>query len=208
MGVLILNVLNPAGAAGGEHGQLCSGLELFHELGRFLHDGEVGGQGGVEHIVSAEHLECGDDLAHDRNVSGDAELLTYADADRGSDLNCDLLGGVENGLPHFADLVFDYYGAGGTYRGALAAAHALGIGELVVKAAGDIGLNAAVSKIYRMDVLYLGAHPDALAAENALGGIADDCGRGVVNGQLAVIVCEADIGDIVALCVFLKLALT
>ena len=208
MGVLILNVLNPAGAAGGEHGQLCSGLELFHELGRFLHDGEVGGQGGVEHIVSAEQLERGDDLAHDGNVSGDAEFLTYADAHGGSDLNCNLLGGVEDGFPHLADLVLDDDSTGGADRGALAAAHALGIGELVVKAAGDIGLNAAVSKIYRMDVLYLGAHPDALAAENALGGIADDCGRGVVNGQLAVIVCEADIGDIVALCVFLKLALT
>ena len=58
-----------------------------------------------------------------------------------------------------------------------------------------------------MDVLNLGAHSHALAAEDALRGITD-YGRGrVVNRLLAVVVCKADIGYIVALGVLLKLAL-
>ena len=58
-----------------------------------------------------------------------------------------------------------------------------------------------------MDILNLGAHSYALAAENALRGVTDDGRRRVVDRLLAVVICKANIGDVVALCVLLQLAL-
>ena len=91
LGVHVFNVLYPAGAAGGEHGKLCAGLELFHELGRFLHDGEVSRQRGIENIICTEHLERGDYFAHNRLRGRKAEFLAYADANGRCDLDRDLL---------------------------------------------------------------------------------------------------------------------
>ena len=105
--VLVFNMLYPARAAGGEHGELCTALELLKELCRFLHDGEVCGERGVKHIVNAHHLECGDYLAHHGNAGGNTEFLAYADANCRSDLDCNLLAGVVDSLPHIGDLVFN-----------------------------------------------------------------------------------------------------
>ena len=58
-----------------------------------------------------------------------------------------------------------------------------------------------------MNILHLGTHSHALTAKNALGGVTNDGRRGVIDRLLAVVVCKADIGDIVTLSVFLKLAL-
>ena len=95
----VLNMLYPARTAGGEHGKLCAGLELFHKLRRFLHDGEVGRQRGVENIVCAEHLERGYYLAHDRLRGRQAELLADTDTNRRGDLNGYLPDRIVNCLP-------------------------------------------------------------------------------------------------------------
>ena len=111
--MLVFNMLYPARAAGGEHGKLCTGLELIEELRRFLHDGKVGGERRVEHIVDTHHLERSDYLAHHGDICGDAELLSDSDTDCRSDLNCDLLAGVVDGLPHGRHFIFDGDCAGG-----------------------------------------------------------------------------------------------
>ena len=164
----VLDVLYPAGAAGSEHGKLCAGLELVHELGRFLHDGKVGRQRGIENVVCAEHFKRRDYLAHDRLRGRQAELFADTDAHGRRDLNGDLLGRVIYCRPELGDLVFDDDCAGGAHCRALTAAYALRVGKLVVKAAGDIGLDSALGEVHCVDVLNLRAHSDAFAAENAL----------------------------------------
>ena len=168
MRVHVLNMLDPAGAAGGEHGKLCAGLELVHKLGGLLHYSKVGSQRGIKNVVRAEHFQRRNYLAHNRLRGRHAELFADTDAHSRRDLNGDLLCRVVYCRPELGDLVFYDDSAGGAYSCALAAAYALCVGKLVVKAAGDIGLDAALCEVNCVDVLNLRAHSDALSAENAL----------------------------------------
>lgn len=61
--VAVLHVLDPAGAAGGEHRQLRARFDLLEKLRRLLHDREVGREVGVVHHVGAEAAQRGDELA-------------------------------------------------------------------------------------------------------------------------------------------------
>ena len=53
---------HPAGTAGGEHGPgvLIPVGEALHKLAALRHDGQVGGEIGVEYIVKAHLLQGGD----------------------------------------------------------------------------------------------------------------------------------------------------
>ena len=207
VGIGVLNVLDPAGAAGGEHRQLLAGVQLIKELCGLFHNGKVSGEGGVEYVVNAHALESGGDLAHYRLSCGDAELFTNADSDCGSNLNCDLLAAVVDCLPHIGDIVLNGDSAGGADCCALAAANALGLCQRLAETAGYEGIKAAVAEVDSTDVLNLRANSYALAAEDALAGIANDRGRRVINRLFAVLNGEAYLVNTVALCVLLQLAL-
>ena len=207
LGMLILNMLYPARTARGEHRQLCARLKLVQEFSSFLHDGKVGGERGIEYIVRSETLQCRNYLAHDRLGCGNSELLAQTDPDGGCDLNRDLLGLIEQSLAHFGDIAFHGERARRAHGGALSAAYALRIGELIAEAAGYIRIAAALGKIDDVDILYLGAHAHAFAAEDALGRIAHDAGGGIVNRFRAVMQREVHGVDSVAARVFLQAAL-
>ena len=71
-------------------------------------------------------------------------------------------------------LLKEHDGAGSAHCRALAAAHALRLGELAVKGGHDLQIAAAIGKVQNAHALHLLAHPDAVAAEDALVGIPDD----------------------------------
>ena len=207
MGIGVLNVLDPAGAARGEHRQLLAGVELVKELSGLFHNGKVSGKGSVEYVINTHALESGGNLAHNRLSCGDAELFANAYANCGSNLNCNFLAAVVDCLPHIGDIVLNGDSTGGADCRALTTANALGFCQLLAETAGYECIKAAVAEVDSADVLNLGANSYALAAENALAGITNDRGGGVINRLFAVFNREANFLNTIALCVFLKLAL-
>ena len=157
----LLHVLNPAGAAGGEHGELVAALELLEELGGLLHDREVGSEVRVVHNVGAEAAEGRDELAGDGGVGGHAEFLGEADTDGRRELDDDALILIVQHRPELANLIVDGDGARRADGGALAAADALRLGEHLAEAGGDKRLLAAVVEVDGADILHLGAHAHA-----------------------------------------------
>ena len=204
----MLHVLDPAGAAGGEHRQLRAGLDLFEELGRLFQDGEVGGKVRVIHHIDAETAQRGDELAGDRRVGGHPEFLGYAGADRRGVLHHDALALVVNHIPHLRDLAVDRDRARRAHGGALAAANAVGLRQHLAEARRDEGALAAVGEVNRADVLHLGAHAHAQTAQNALGRIARDARRRHVQPLAGIgVFAVRRLLHVVAVRVFLQLAL-
>ena len=170
----VLDVLDPAGAAGGEHRQLRAGLDLLEEFCRLLHDREVGGEVGVIHHVRTEAAQRGDELAGAGLVCGQTEALGHADTHTGRVLHDDLAGLILQHRPELFGLVADRDRTGRAHGGTLAAADTVGILEGLAEVGGDVRLLAAAAEIDRADVLDLGAGAHAQTAEDALARIAHD----------------------------------
>ena len=80
-------------------------LEPREQLGAFLHDGEVGGEVGVEHGVEAQAAQGGDHLAGDQRAGRVAEALAEGGADGRGGLHDHVLGRVVQRVPDLVDLV-------------------------------------------------------------------------------------------------------
>ena len=167
-------MLDPAGAAGGEHRQLRAGLDLLEELRRLLHDREVSREVRVVHHVGAEAAQRGDELAGAGLIGGQTEALGHADTHAGRVLHDDLAGLILQHRPELFGLVADRDRAGRAHGRALAAADTVGIPEGLAEVCGDVRLLAAAAEIDRADVLDLGAGTHAQTAEDALARIAHD----------------------------------
>ena len=180
LGVVELQILHPGRAAAGEHGEGTAVFQPGQELLGLADGGHIGGEVGVVHLLHAHELQGLHQLIHDVGAGGQAELLAQGHPDRRGDLHHHPVLGVVEGLPGLADLVFHGDGAGGAHGGALAAAHALGLVQLLVKGGHHLQLAAAVGIVQDALALELLAHPDAVAAEDALVGVPE-------NGQTGVI---------------------
>ena len=112
-------------------------------------------------------------------AGGQAEGLAHGHPDRGSDLDHGADLGVVDGPPGLADLVIDRDGAGGADGGALSAADAVGLGQGAVEGGGDAHIIAPLGKVDDAHADGLAAHPDAVAAQDALAGVPDH-GRAAV----------------------------
>ena len=172
----LFHMLDPAGAAGGEHGELCTGLHLLQELGTLLHDGEVGGEVGVIHNVNAQTAKSRDNLAGYGLGCGHAELLSKSHTDRRGKLNHHTLVRIVDHAPHLGNLAVDGDGTRRADGCTLAAAHTARLDKHLAEAGSHDGFFAAFGKVDGADILHLGAHTYTKAAKNALGGISRDAG--------------------------------
>ena len=173
--VLGFHEAHPAGAAGGEHGPsvLIPVGEAPDELAALLHDRQVGGEIGVEHIVEAQRPEGGGHLPHRGLLPAEAQLLRPGGAHGGRHLHD---GGDLRVLQSRRDLggvVPDGEGAGGTVGDALAAEGAVRLGEETVQTDAHGGAGAAALHIPDLQGLDLVADLDAAHALDALGLLAD-----------------------------------
>ena len=193
VGPLLLHILHPCRAAAGEHGEGAAFFQPLQELVRLLHDGQVCAKGGVVHLVGAHHLQGGHQLVDGIDAGLQAEGLAHRHPDRRGDLEHHPLLRVVEGPPPPADLVKDGDGAGGAGGCALAAADAVGLSELAVKGRAHHQVAAPVGEVQDTHALHLLAHPDAVAAEDALVGIPDDGRRGGVDLIVGPGVLEADV---------------
>ena len=193
LGVVQLQIFDPSGAAGGEHGE---GTAVFQPLEKLLglgDGGDVGGKVGVVHLVHAHDFQGGDYAVKNVLAGGIAERLAHGHADGGGNLHHHALLGVVNGFPGGADLVVDGDGAGGAHGGALAAADALGLAELFIESGHDLQLAAAAGKVQNALPLLFLTDTDAVATEDALVGVTEDGVAGVVHFVAGAGVGEADV---------------
>lgn len=200
VGEVLLVEGDPGGAAAGEHRHLdilVASEELLHaaeELGAFLHDGEVGAPVGVEDIVEAETAQGSGHLAGDDGAGLHAELFAEGDADGGSGLHDDLLGGVGEGATHVVDVVDEGEGTHGAHLDALAAVDARAVAELLLKGGSHHRGEAAVDAAQGAHALELVAHLLAAAAVDALVHVAVDAEGGVLL-IVALLALEGDLAD-------------
>ena len=173
-GVVQLQILYPGGAAGGEHGEGAACLQTLQELLRLGNGGHIRGEVGVVHLVHTHDFQGGDHPVQDILTGGVAKVLADGHPDGGGNLHHHALLGIVNGPPGGADLVVDGDGAGGTHGGALAAADALGLAELLIEGGHHLQLAATACKVQDTLALLFLADSDAVAAENALVGVAED----------------------------------
>ena len=139
------------------------------------------GNGPPFFLVHAHELERRDEPVEHIFARGEAERLAHGHAHGGRDLDDNALAGVVDGAPRLADLIFHRDGAGSAHRRALAAAHALRLGELAVKGGHDLQIAAAIGKVQNAHTLHLLAHAHTVAAEDALVRVAQHRGRRAVD---------------------------
>ena len=198
--VHLLHEIGPRRAAGGDERELAALVdEALHELAGLLHDGEVGGEVGVEHGLEAEAAQGGVERPVRSVPGGRPKASPRATRTDGRDLHHAVLGRVVQRLPHGGGLVVLDDGAGGAVVGALAALHAGRLGERDVAGRRHAGVDAAVEEGKRPDVLHLLADLDAPAAFDALGEVEDDgavgvVGREVRHAALDVLDADAEVG--------------
>jgi len=101
----MLDVLDPARRAGGNHGQHRPaagerGFQAAKQFRALLQNGQVGGEVGVEHVVKAQFVQGGGHLARDARTHGIAERLAQRRAHGGCGLHRHALLRVGQRLPH------------------------------------------------------------------------------------------------------------
>ncbi len=148
------------------------------QLGGLFHDGEVGGEPGVEDCGETDPLECrGQMLEHHGDAFVAGPLLVESGGDRRGDLSDDHGVGVAEGGHHIVHGASLHERAGGADPDALAAVGAAGDVDAGGEARPYLGAEAPVGEVDGPDPLDLVAHGDAPSAQHALVGIAGD-GRG------------------------------
>ena len=194
VGVVVLEEVDPARAAGGENRQVLARLHAFDELVALLHDREVGREVGVEDLVEAEGAETGYELARDGFARLESEFLADGDANRRGGLDDDGLGGVVEGRPDLLDVGDADDGADRADVDALAAEGAGAVGQRNHRGRADLGGETAAVAGEGADGLDLVADGLAAAAHDALVEVAHD-GRGLVDREGVGLALELDLAD-------------
>ena len=192
LGALILHILDPRRAAGGEHRERAAVFEPVHKLLRLDDRGEVGGERGIKHLGRAHEPERRDHFAHGIFARMQPERFADGDAHRRGDLEDDAFILVVQRAPHAADVVIHGDRGGGAHGGALTAADAVGLGELLVECRHYAEIGAAVREVDDVHALDLLARAHAVAAEDALVRVAHDRGAGGVERELIARILKPD----------------
>ena len=188
VGELRLQKPHPAGAAGGKHGPavLAPVGKPLNELAALLHDGQIGGEVGVEHVVEAQTLQSSYQFAY-------RHLLVFVyhtehlcpghpygggHLDHSGDLR------VRQSPQDLVGVIPDRQSAGGAMGDALAAEHAGSVFQIAVIADIHGGAGAGAGHIPDVHPLDLVADLDAAHALDALAGLPDDGDAQVYAGTL------------------------
>ena len=177
---ILLHPVGPRRAAARDERELAVVREALDELRAFLHDRDVGGEVGVEHLLESETAEGRVDLTRGELARLHAERLAKRDADRRGDLDDAGLLGIAERAPDLGGLVVLVDRADRAVRGALSALDARGLLERERRRRGHDGPLAAADELERPHVLHLLADLGAASALDALVGIQDDRARGAV----------------------------
>ena len=192
----VFRIADPRGTAGGEQRQLPAVLGPADKLAALLDDGHIRAGGGVIDELEAHAQHGGKYLPGGDKAVGLAQRLCHTGPHRGSHLGHHDGVGIIDGRPGAVDVFVDDDGAGGTHGGTLAAAHAVGFREGHLEGGAHLHAGAAPRKVDGAHALDLVAHPDTVAAQDALGVVDADGYRGFIHLGLGLSVGEAHVLDI------------
>ena len=145
------------------------GLDAGNQLGALFHNGEVGAEVGIKHLIKTKHFERSHHLTLDDGAGRHAELLTNGDTGGRCGLHDHMQVVVFDDTQHAVDIVAFADGTGGTPQCTLTA---VDTGYIVLDGQGIEAFHA----------LHTLAGLGALATEDALAIIADN-GRIIrING--------------------------
>ena len=177
---MLLTVADPAGGAGGDHGQDAPLLHARQKLRALLHNGEVGGVVHVKDLVEAQAAQGGHHFALHVGADGHTEAFAQGGADGGGGADNHMLALVGQRLPDLVGIVLFGQRAGGADHDALAAGHAGNVVEGLLKRAGDVGVHTPVVGADHRHIL-LTASGHAATAENAFVVVPHQMGGGAIR---------------------------
>ena len=150
--------------------------ETFDEFAGFFHDGEIGGEVGVEDIVKADLFEHTDHFRRGEHIGIDPELFCPGHAHSWSNLDDGDGVRIGEGVEDFFTIVTFMQSGGWAVGHALAAEGTVGFadGAVVADVDGDAGTGA--SDIPDVEPLDFVADLDAAHALDALGSVTDERG--------------------------------
>ena len=160
---------------------------------------DKGARAGRDHEPPRpDQLPTGLDLARGCKAGegadhGAAKALEPLLAVNRGDLRDHPLAGIRQIGPHCLDLRLGDDGASRTDAGALAAEDALDLPQVVAESGRDAGGGTTVGEVDGADALHLAADADAIAAEHALVGVANQAGIAVVHTLCPRHALEADL---------------
>ncbi|MPM63509.1 hypothetical protein SDC9_110389 [bioreactor metagenome] len=93
-------VLDPAGAAGGDHGEHAAVLNALQELGALFHDGQIRGKVHIEYPVRAQTAQGRGQLAGGAGADGHAEFLANGHTHGGGGLEYHKFAGIAQSGPN------------------------------------------------------------------------------------------------------------
>ena len=150
--------------------------EAVQELAALFHDGQVGGEVGVEDIVKADGLQSSHHTAGGCHLLGQVEGLCPGNPDSRSHLNDGGDLGVGQILDNLRGIVPGRQCAGGAVGDTLAAVDAVGILQVPVHAHIHSGAGAGAGHIPNVHTLNLVADLNTAHTLDALGVVPDDGG--------------------------------
>ena len=181
LGVACLHKAHPARAAAREHGPAAAvalalgGLaQALEQLGALLHNGEVGREIGVEHVLKAHAAQRAGQALDGGFLARNAELLAPGATHGRRDLHQHDLVGIGDGIEHGLGIVALAQCTRRAMRDALAARDAIGLADRRAPAGAHGGMRGAVGQIPNAEPLHALAHLDAAHALDALVVVADD----------------------------------
>ena len=188
-GELPLQEPHPAGAAAGEHGPGVAVAvgKAVDELAALLHDGQVGGEVGVEHVVEAQHFQRGHHPLGGGIFGREMVVLSPGGADGGSHLHHGDLVGISQGGEDLAGVVPLLQATHGAVGDALAAEGAVGLGQGAGPGDAHGGAGAGAHNVPDAHALDLVADLDAAHALDAAVLQADHRIAQVVGGVAQVL---------------------
>ena len=168
-GELGLDKPDPARTAGGEHGPcvLVPVGKALHKLAALLHDGQVGGEVGVEHIVKAHLLQGSDHALRSGVFRLQVVILRPRGPHRRGHLDHGDLFGVGQSIEHPAGIIPLLQTAYGAVGHALTAEGAVGVGQSPGSGHANGGAGTSAHQIPDVHALDLVAYLDAAHTADA-----------------------------------------
>ena len=179
---VLFGVFDPCRAAGGEDGEFTAILDASDDFASFFDGGDFGAESRIIDGVETDFPHGGDHFSHDVDAGFKSKFFAESDANGRSDLRDDDGVGIVDGRPDFVVVGVGDDGADGADGGALTAVDAIDVGEGESESGFDFGALSAPSEAENADALEFGASADAVTAEDAFSGVADERGRGGVDG--------------------------
>ena len=193
--VVLLHVIDPSGATGGDQRNIAALGKAGDELGALFHDRKVGGKVGIKDRLEAQAAKGRIDLLGDDRTGFKPELFTKSDTNGRCNLNYRMDIRITQAIPHLDSIVALVDGANRTVGRTLATLDTGAVSQRDICSGGNAPLLATTQELACPDILHVLADLDAAATANALVGVEGDGRIGIIHRGTAQEVLVGNLAD-------------